>query len=87
MLLRRRRGACAAAAGGAGLRRARELLLELLVAVLQLLDLAGELAHLVFQAVEPHHQFGLGHLRARGRDGAQAGDGQHERENENSCHG
>ena len=69
------------------LRRARELLLKLLVAVLQLLDLAGELPHLVLQAIEPHHQFGFGQLRARRRDGAEAGGGQHERQNENSCHG
>jgi hypothetical protein len=76
-----------AAAAAARLRRARELLLELLVAVLQLLDLAGELPHLVLQAIEPHHQFGFGQLRARRRDGAEAGGGQHERQNENSCHG
>ena len=43
-----------------------ELLLELLVAVLQLLDRAGELAQRAFQPVEPHRQIaGIGMLRLR----------------------
>ena len=53
----RRRARCAA----------RELLLKLLVAVLKLLDRSGELPHHAFETVEPRHEFGLGHLRARRR--------------------
>ncbi len=40
--------------------------LELLVAVLELLDRAGELAHLFFQLVEPHQEVGRGDLRMGG---------------------
>ncbi len=39
-------------------RRPAQLLLELLVAELQLLDDAGELPDLVLQTIEPHHQLG-----------------------------
>ena len=46
--------------------RTAQLLLELLIAVLQLLDLPGHLANLVLQHVEPHHEIGAGHLRRRG---------------------
>ncbi len=43
----------------------RKLFFELLVAVLQLLVRSSELAHLVFEPVDPHHEFGFRHLRAR----------------------
>ena len=49
--------------------RAAKLLLELLVAELELLDRAGELAHLRFEPIDPHHELGLGHLRARSERG------------------
>jgi hypothetical protein len=51
----------------------RELLFELLVAVLQLLVRAGELAHLVLEPVDPHHEFGFRHLRARRRSARKRG--------------
>ena len=44
----------AAPAAGTAAAGARELLLELLVAELQLLDRAGELADLAFELVDPH---------------------------------
>ena len=44
--------------------RAAQLLFELLIAELQLLDLAGEHAHLVLDLVEPHDDIGGRHLRA-----------------------
>jgi hypothetical protein len=51
--------------------RAAQLLFELLIAELQLLDLAGEHAHLVLDLVEAHHDIGGRHLRGRrGRKGA-----------------
>jgi hypothetical protein len=68
--------------------RAGQLLLELAVAVLELLDHAGELAHLAFQPVEPRHEFGFGHLRARGRDNDHARQyRRHERTRKKSGHG
>ena len=63
-------------------------MLELAVAVLQLLDHAGELAHLAFQSVQPHHQLGFGHLRARRRDRDHARKyRRHERTKKKSDHG
>jgi hypothetical protein len=95
----RLRGRCAAARRGAGrvaallletevvvFLRATQLLLELLIAELQLLDLAGEHAHLVFDLVEAHDDIGGRHLRGRRR-----GDGASERGQQsgvkNSRHG
>ncbi len=53
--------------------RAAQLLLELLIAELQLLDLAGEHAHLVLDLVEAHHDIGGRHLRgAQGSQGRSA---------------
>ena len=43
-----------------------KLLLELLIAVLQLLHRAGELAQRRFEAVDAGQKVGLGHLRAGG---------------------
>jgi hypothetical protein len=59
---RRRRG------GGPGSRAAQALhfLLKLLVAILQFLDRAGELAHLRLQAVDARDEVGARHLRVRG---------------------
>ena len=62
------------------LERTAQLLFELAVTVLKLLDLSGELTHLVLQPIEPHHQLGFGHLRARRREQAQAGHRQREQE-------
>jgi hypothetical protein len=50
--------ACAAATPGAPPPAARKLIFELLVAVLQLLDGAGHLANLRFEALDPQHLFG-----------------------------
>src|SRR6185295_18645862 len=47
-----------------------ELTFELLVAVLQLLDRAGELPNLPLKALEARHQFGAGGLRELWRGGA-----------------
>ncbi len=41
------------------------LLFELLITELQLLDLAGELADLIFQRLKPHDEIGGRHLRRR----------------------
>jgi len=52
-----------------------KLLLEHLVAMLQLFVLAGQLAQLVFQLLDPHRRIGiiaillLSHRRKRGRNG------------------
>src|SRR5580693_605825 len=53
-------------AGLAGVLYRTELLLELLIAVLQLLHRAGELAQRRFEAVDAGQKVGLGHLRVRG---------------------
>jgi hypothetical protein len=46
--------------------QALHFLLELLIAKLQFLDRAGELAHLRLQAVDARHEVGAGHLRVCG---------------------
>jgi hypothetical protein len=43
--------------------QALQFLLELLIAILQFLDRAGEFAHLRLQAVDARDEVGLGHLR------------------------
>jgi hypothetical protein len=54
-----------------GLRNARlhrpQLLLQLLVAILQLFDLPGQLAHLVLDGFQPHDDIGRRHLGQRRR--------------------
>ena len=58
------------------------LLLELLVAVLQLLDIAGELADRRFQATDTRHKVGIGHLSAGGPGAKRAGEKRHGHANE-----
>jgi hypothetical protein len=64
--------------GRAGRRGAQALqfLLELLIAILQFLDRAGELAHLRLQPVDPGDEVGLGHLCVCGAGTQRANDGE-----------
>jgi hypothetical protein len=61
--LRGRRRRCGGGSRGA---QALHLLLELLIAVLQLFHGAGEFAHLRLQPVNARDEVGAGHLRVRG---------------------
>ncbi len=67
----------------AGLLQPRKLLFELLVAVLKLLVRAGELAHLILEPVDPHHEFGFRHLRARRRGNGKRAREHHGRKDAN----
>jgi hypothetical protein len=60
--------------------QALQLLLELLIAVLKLLDLPGQHAHLLLDLLEPHDDVGARHLR-RSRRRAGKRDQQGERKN------
>ena len=75
-----------AAFGKLCLLQAPDLLLKLLVAELQLLHRAGELANLVLHALEAHDQLGRCDLRAHRRCDGKTGGRNHDRREDSASH-